>query len=229
VQTVERRSFWIAVAALCAIAAAASIRRLIVLADPGTGGAAPLAALDAAFAAKAALTRGHVIAGLAFALALPLQFSARLRGRRPRVHRWVGRLLVALGLGLGVSAFPLVAAPVGGRVETTAIIVYAAAFVATLLVAWWHIRHHDVAHHREWMLRATGIVLGIATTRPVIGVFVATSRWTQLQPSQFFGPAFWIGFTSTVLVAEWYIRSTRGTKHGVARGRDEAESAETNY
>jgi hypothetical protein len=59
------------------------------------------------------------------------------------------------------------------------------------------------------MLRSIGIVLGIATTRPVMGIFFATSTLTSLKPSQFFGMAMWIGFTSTLLAAEWYIRSSR--------------------
>lgn len=59
------------------------------------------------------------------------------------------------------------------------------------------------------MLRALGIVLGIATTRPVMGLFFATSPLTGLAPSQFFGMAFWTGFASTTLVAELYVRHTR--------------------
>jgi hypothetical protein len=58
------------------------------------------------------------------------------------------------------------------------------------------------------MLRAIGILLGIATTRPVMGVFFATSRLTHLESSQFFGWAFWIGFSINAVVVEWYLRST---------------------
>jgi hypothetical protein len=56
------------------------------------------------------------------------------------------------------------------------------------------------------MLRAVAILLGIATTRPVIGVFFATSRITHLSPRQFFGVAFWIGFSVNALVMELWIR-----------------------
>src|ERR1035441_11074087 len=40
---------------------------------------------------------------------------------------------------------------------------------------------------------------GIATTRPVMGIFFATSRLTHLMPHEFFGIAFWIGFTTTLV------------------------------
>jgi hypothetical protein len=59
------------------------------------------------------------------------------------------------------------------------------------------------------MLRAIAILLGIATTRPVMGVFFATSRLTHLTPQQFFGIAFWIGFSLNTIVMELWLR-TRG-------------------
>jgi hypothetical protein len=57
------------------------------------------------------------------------------------------------------------------------------------------------------MLRAIAILLGIATTRPVMGVFFATSRLTHLTPAQFFGIAFWIGFSLNTLVMELWLRA----------------------
>ena len=66
-----------------------------------------------------------------------------------------------------------------------------------------------MTRHREWMLRASAVALGLATTRPVMAIFFATSPLTRLTHSQFFAVAMWIGFTSTVLAAEVYIRSTR--------------------
>jgi hypothetical protein len=68
-------------------------------------------------------------------------------------------------------------------------------------------RHGDELQERRWMLRAIVILLGIATTRPVMGVFFATSRLTHLEPSQFFGWAFWIGFSINTLVVELWLRS----------------------
>jgi hypothetical protein len=116
----------------------------------------------------------------------------------------------------------MVAVPVGGWPEVSAIVVYATAFLVAILTGWRHIRRGDVARHREWMLRAVAIALGIATTRPVVGVFFATSRRTGLSPSQFFGAAFWIGFTATALAGEWYVRHTRSRGVGVRRREERA-------
>ena len=211
IPTRERRSFWVALVALCTIGVAISIRRLGALAGPIPMNNPGLDALDAVFAAKRTLTASHVLVGLLLALAIPIQFSARIRNRYRRVHRWLGRFLLLVGLLVGVSAYGMMVRPVGGWLERSATGFYDTAFLVALAAAWWHIRHRDVTRHREWMLRASGIALGIATTRPIMAVFFATSPLTALKPSEFFGVAMWIGFTSTVLAAELYIRSTRVT------------------
>jgi uncharacterized membrane protein YsdA (DUF1294 family) len=64
-----------------------------------------------------------------------------------------------------------------------------------------------VPRERRWLLRAIAILLGIATTRPVMGIFFATSALTHLTPHQFFGIAFWVGFSMNTLIIELWIRS----------------------
>ena len=203
------RGAWAVVLLLCVIAIAASVRRLVALSYPGGGGASPRVSLDAGFLEKAALTRAHVIAGLLMALAIPVQVSARVRREHPRVHRWLGRLLVLLGLAIGVSGLAMVRQPIGGALEVSAIAVYGATFIVAIIVGWVRGRQGDFAGHREWMLRALSIVLGIATTRPVVALFLVTSPLTGLQPAQFFGVAFWVGFSVTAGAGEWYVRKTR--------------------
>jgi len=53
-------------------------------------------------------------------------------------------------------------------------------------------------------------LLGIATTRPVMGTLFATIRVTHLSPEQFFGIAFWIGFSINTLIVEPWLRSQEG-------------------
>ena len=45
-----------------------------------------------------------------------------------------------------------------------------------------HSGSRRVAEHRRWMIRAYAIGLGVATVRPIVGVFFATSRITHLTP-----------------------------------------------
>jgi hypothetical protein len=191
---------------LCFIAAAAALRRIVALLIVSTSSrVGQYADLDAAFAARKALTLAHIIPALAFVLLLPLWFSAKMRSNEP-ARRRLTWLLFALGFVVGITAIPLVANPVGGATELSAIIVFDSLFLISFARAFQLFLKHK-PHYREWMLRAIAVLLGIATTRPVMGVFFATARLTHLEPRQFFGIAFWIGFGVTYLAGEWYLRT----------------------
>jgi hypothetical protein len=98
---------------------------------------------------------------------------------------------------------------VGGWVEVSAVLVFDSWFLFSLGRAYWHDLHGEPVRKREWITRAVGVLLGIATTRPVMGVFFATSARTHLGPHQFFGIAFWIGFSINAMVVEVWLRSGR--------------------
>lgn len=203
------RRVWIAILVLCAIGAAAAARRIVaIVTTPGTG-VSDLARLDQHFAAKAGMTLLHIVPSLLFVSLLPLQFVGSLRIRHPQLHRWSGRVIMGLGAVLGLSALWLSAHPVGSLAEGTATIFFGCFFLFCLGKAWWHIRSKRVELHREWVTRMTAIALGVATTRPIMGVFFATSRLTGLTPEQFFGPAMWLGLVSTYLAGEAWINYTR--------------------
>jgi uncharacterized membrane protein len=194
---------------LCAIGAAAVIRRLLALGTVPRAGSSQFAGLDASFADKAGLTLVHIGPSLLFVILVPLQFVPSLRRRYPSLHRLTGRVVMGSGLVSGVSALCLSAHPVGGIVEATATISFGCFFLFSLGRAWWHIRNGRVELHREWVTRMVAIALGVATTRPIMAAFFATSPLTGLTPQQFFGPAMWLGFLSTYLAGEAWIRSAR--------------------
>jgi hypothetical protein len=197
---------WSAFLVLCVIAAAAAVRRLVVLIVPPVVQRVPqMAALDLDFASRKALTLCHIVPALLFVVVLPLWFMQRVR-RRPVVHRRVTYALFLLGSITGVTALVLSSHPVGGVNEAAAAILYDGLFLFSLARAWVMFRRGDIGLHRAWMMRAIAVLLGIATTRPVMGVFFATESVTHLQPQQFFGTAFWIGFTVTYIAGEAYLR-----------------------
>jgi hypothetical protein len=197
---------------LCAIGAGAAARRIAALATGPGGGSSQFGNLDAHFATKAAMTMVHVVPSLLFVLLIPLQFVPSLRTRHPRFHRWSGRVIMVLGIVIGVSALLLSGSPVGGLMESSATIFFGCFFLFSLGRAWWHIRNRRVELHREWATRMVAIVLGVAATRPIMAVFFATSRLTGWTPHQFFGPAMWIGFVSTYFAGEAWIRYSRSRK-----------------
>ncbi|HEV2279549.1 MAG TPA: DUF2306 domain-containing protein [Acidobacteriaceae bacterium] len=197
---------WTPFLLLCLIAAAAAIRRMVVLAlPPNPAPASPNAILDAVFAARKGLTLAHIIPALGFVALLPFWFAQRMRTRLA-VHRRITLGLFVLGTVVGLTAIPMSARPVGGITEQSAALLYDGLFLFFLARAFVAFRAQQSATHRIWMMRAIAVLLGIATTRPVMGVFFATQRLTHLRVDQFFGIAFWIGFTTTYLAGEIYLR-----------------------
>jgi hypothetical protein len=196
-----RVGFWICTV----IAVAVVIRRLFALAYPPRSAPPQLAALDAVFASHAALTLAHILPALAFVVLTPVVFMRRF------AHAvWPERILFLLGAVVGGTAYAMSVYPVGGWVERSAVLIFNTLFLYSLARAFWYGRRGDSVLKLRWLVLAIGILLGIATTRPVMGVFFATSRLTHLEPSQFFGIAFWIGFSiNTVVVALW-LHSRRG-------------------
>ena len=205
------RLLWAAMILLCLIGAAAVVRRMVALNSPAANPRAPaLEDLDAHFAAKAALTYVHITMGLVFVALVPLQFVSSLRNRKPQLHRMVGRVVLIAGVVAGATAFGMVLrTPVGGANEVAATTFFGSLFLFSLGKAFWFIRHRNVVLHREWMIRAVATALGIATTRPIMGAFFATMMLTHLTPQQFFGTAFWLGFSINYVVAEAWLNHTR--------------------
>src|SRR5207249_4484457 len=94
------------------------------------------ASLDMHFGAKARMTLLHIVPSLLFVLLIPLQFVSSLRARHPRLHRWTGRLILGLGLVIGISALWLSAHPVGGLAEGTATAFFGCFFLFCLGKGW---------------------------------------------------------------------------------------------
>jgi hypothetical protein len=208
-QDKARRVMWVALIVLCAIGGAAAIRRMVALAYPAKSGPPQLVDLDALFVAKASLTLVHIVPALALICLVPFQFSRRFRTRHLKAHRWIGRVIMVLGLIVGVSGLALLKDPVGGWAEVTAILFFDALFLVALTKAYVYARRRAIAQHREWVIRAMSVAVGVATVRPIMGVFFATAPLTGMTPHQFFGIAFWTGFTLTYVAGEMWIRYTR--------------------
>ena len=203
------RCVWAAALLLVAIALLAVLHRAIVLSDPSlmarTGN--PAVVVDTAFASYPALTLVHIIPGALFMILGPLQFVRRIRAKHLAFHRWSGRVFFACGLLIGFSALALTfQTSIGGANERAATVLFAIVFLFELTRAFLLIRRRRIALHREWMIRAFAIGLAIATIRPIVGAFFAAR---QLNPHEFFGIAFWIGFTIHFILGEVWINYTR--------------------
>ena len=197
-----RVGFWVCVVIAIAVVA----RRMVALLHPSQGGPPQLAELDQAFASHAGLTMAHIVPAAIFVVLAAVVLVARRRSE------WVEWMFFVFGVITGVTAYAMNRYSVGGWIERTAVLVFDTYFLVSLgyAFAWW--RRGDSEAQRRWTVRAVVVLLGIATTRPVMGVFFATSPLTGMGPHQFFGIAFWIGFAVNVVVVETWLRSRKRAK-----------------
>lgn len=194
-----RVGFWLSIV----ISIAAVLLRAIALSEPLRAGGPPgTAELDAYFKAHAALTWTHILCAAGYVLLLPFCFWKRTRNSVA-----VQRMFFAAGFVVAATAYAMNLYAIGGWVERSAILFFNTLFVLELAKALRLHQHLDAPGAQLWSIRATATLLGIATTRPVVGIFFATSPLTHLAPQHFFGYAFWIGFSINVLLIELWLRS----------------------
>jgi uncharacterized membrane protein len=174
---------------------------------------AELDRFDERFAANPSVTVLHVVPGGVFLILAPLQFSSWLRGRHPRIHRWSGRLLIAGGIVFTLTGlyFGLLM-PYGGFGEMSAIVVFASLFLLALSQGFAAIRRGEVDRHREWMIRAFAIAVGVGTVRVVAGILDIALTPMGLAPTSLFALSLWTGWTVSLAAGETWVRYTRGLR-----------------
>jgi uncharacterized membrane protein len=184
------------------------LRALGAADPPAAGRAAELERFDRRFAAHPRATRLHILPGALFLLLAPLQFAPRLRSGFPRLHRWSGRLLLALGLVTAATGFYFgLLMPFGGAAEAVAIALFGGVFLAALALAFVAIRRGEVARHRAWMIRAFAVAAGIATVRLVGAVFEVVLTPAGWHPRSIFVLGLWTGWSLTLAAGEVWIAS----------------------
>jgi uncharacterized membrane protein len=208
------RFLWAAVIFLAFIGLAVATRRMIVLFKPAALSSPrnPAADLDVHFATERVLVLTHILPAMLFMVLGPLQFVRGLRSRYPQVHRWSGRIFLGASTVVGISGLKLAfGKTIGGLDEKAAIMLFGTCFLISLAKALWHAMRREFAQHREWMIRGYAIGLAVATIRPLMGTFFAAALMSghKPEPAEFFGTAFWVGFTLQTMAAEVWINYTR--------------------
>ena len=163
------------------------------------------------FREYATITAFHVILGGVYLALAPFQFVQRIRNRWLGYHRWVGRLLVAIGLVIGATAlFMGIVFPTAGWPQSIVNTLFGVLFLAALVLGFVHVRAGRIAQHREWMIRAFAIGLAIATTRLIsVPTIIALGEPTEQQAALIVLGSFTASFLLHTGFAEWWIRHTR--------------------
>jgi uncharacterized membrane protein len=173
-------------------------RLLVALAgDPETAGNEAGSALPAVV---------HAVSGTLYAVLGAFQFPTALRRSRRTWHRRTGRVLVPLGLSAALSGLWLTLfyprLNDTGALLAVIRVTFGSAMVAALVIAFVAVRRRDIVRHREWMIRAYALGLGVATQIFTLGFGEAIFGSGEVSTALLVG----LGWVINLAVAEWVIR-----------------------
>ena len=153
----------------------------------------------------------HVIPGGLYLALAPFQLVPAIRRRALGYHRMAGRFLTSIGLLAGATAiFISLAIPFSGWSERIIVGGFGVFFVTAIVLGFRRVRAGQIALHREWMIRALAIGLGIVTMRllfvPAL-MIAGTGDVEVVSLLSILG--FTAGFVINGGIAEIWIRHTR--------------------
>lgn len=190
---------------------------LLLSAVPAVGGVVRLLSLssgvvasgDERFLAHPVPTAIHVVAATLYALLGAFQFSAGVRRRWPRWHRFAGRFVAVCGLatsltGLWMAPFNGIPQEMQGSMLLVTRLVVGVAMTASIVLGVAAILRRDVATHEAWMVRAYALGQG-AGMQAVLMLPATILSGPVLGPTRdVFMALAWL---INAVVAEWILRA----------------------
>jgi uncharacterized membrane protein len=159
--------------------------------------------MRASFRAHAFGIRAHVFASAVALLLGPFQFSLRLRGRKPALHRLMGRLYLGVGVLAGGSAGLYMSFHAfGGLPGKLGFGCLALAWLYTGARAYVAVRRGDVPEHRRWMIRNFALSLAAVTLRLYLPMIFVLGLPFELG----YPVIAWACWLPNLLAAEWIVR-----------------------
>ena len=142
----------------------------------------------------------HVFTAVVALTLGPFQFSARLRRTHPRIHRWIGRTYLSIGVGLGgLSGLYMSVFAFGGLAAKLGFACLAVAWLYTGLRAYQAIRNGAVQEHRQWAVRNFSLTFAAVTLR----IYIPASMIAGIPFELSYPFIAWFAWVPNLLVAEW--------------------------
>jgi uncharacterized membrane protein len=165
----------------------------------------------------------HVIGACIYCVLGAFQFMPSFRARRPRWHRWSGRVLVPAGLAAALSGlwmavwYPLPAHDNDALMLSR--LLFGSLMVAGLVLGVLAIRRRDVRAHQRWMARAYAVAQGAGTQVIVLGpMMLLTAGQGGDQPGGNLRAAgMTVGWLINLAVAELLVRRNQARSGRRAR------------
>lgn len=207
-----RREWWIP-ASLLTLSAIPSLGGAVRLVDLSSGRTAE----NARFFDLPAPILIHIFGATTFLVLGAFQFMPSLRRRRPRWHRWSGRVLVPMGIAGGLSGMWMALSSDLPVYDNTTLMVFRLVFgsvmVGGLVVALAAIRRRDIGTHQRWMARSYAVAQGAGTQSLILGPIVVLAGQPGGNPKAIAMTAAWV---INLAVAEWLVRRSQAGRAGRA-------------
>jgi uncharacterized membrane protein len=149
----------------------------------------------------------YVHAGFAATALLlgPTQFLPRLRARRPRLHRWMGRTYVFACLIGGAAGLLLASRTTAGPIASLGFGALAVLLIGFASQAWRMALAGRLVEHRRWMIRSFALILAAVTLRIYLPI-VAIAHLPWLESYRAISFLCWV---PNLMVAELYLARGR--------------------
>jgi uncharacterized membrane protein len=144
-----------------------------------------------------------------------LQFIPRLRGRHPKVHRYLGRVYVASCVIAGVGALATAPHASGGPVAGLGFGILAVAWIGVTLGGWWAAVQRKLELHRLLMRLSYAMTFGAVTLRLQIPIGF------MLGYTSYAAMSVWLAYTSWIpnVIAVGIYTALERTKKAESNGR----------
>ncbi|WP_327073416.1 DUF2306 domain-containing protein [Kitasatospora purpeofusca] len=157
----------------------------------------------------------HVGGGVLAILLGPWQFLPRLRGRRPGLHRLVGRLYLLAVLAAGTGGLLMAPRGLVGPVAPIGFTGLAVLLLLSSALAWRAGRRRDILRHRAWAVRSFALVMAAATLR----IWLPVMDLAGVPFDQAYATAAWTCWLINLVVAEHLIARLPGLPPAARTGR----------
>lgn len=145
------------------------------------------------------------VAFSAFAMLLgPFQFLRILRTRRPRLHRWMGRIYVAACMLGGAAGATIALYSASGLVAGFGFLGLAILWLLTTAMAWSSALRRDFVAHERWMIRSFALTLAAVTLRIYLPIGAGTFGFDVAYPY-----IAWLCWVPNLVIAELWIAMRR--------------------